>query len=45
MLEMSGSAELRDVVTWTVDVSAAVIAGIYVWEIVNSIRLARRLEK
>jgi hypothetical protein len=45
MLERSGSAELRDVVTWTVDISAAVIAGIYVWEIVNSIRLARRLEK
>jgi hypothetical protein len=33
------------VVTWTVDISAAVIAGIYVWDIINSIRMARQLGK
>jgi len=39
------TARLREVVTWSIDISAAVIAGIYVWEIVHSIRMARQFSK
>jgi hypothetical protein len=46
MLDNSpGPRPLREVVTWTVDISAAVIAVIYVWDIINSIRMARQLGK
>jgi hypothetical protein len=38
-------AKLREVATWSVDISAAIIVGIYVWDIVNSIRLARQLRQ
>ncbi|HJR81992.1 MAG TPA: hypothetical protein VJ821_18100 [Anaerolineales bacterium] len=38
-------ARLREVASWTINISAAVIVGIYVWDIVNSIRLARQLDK
>jgi len=45
MLDRNGASELREVATWSINISAAVIAGIYVWDIVNSIRLARQLAK
>jgi hypothetical protein len=35
--------KLREVARWSIDISAAVIAGIYVWDIVHSIRMARQL--
>lgn len=41
----TNSSELREVVTWTIGISAAVIAGTYVWSMVNSIRMARRLKQ
>jgi len=41
----AGSSELREVVAWTIDISAAVIAGTYVWSIVDSVRKSRRLSK
>jgi hypothetical protein len=40
-----GAQELRGVVTWTIDISAAIIAGTYVWGMINSILLARRLKQ
>jgi hypothetical protein len=44
MLETAeGGSELREFVQWSIGISAAVIAGIYVWDIVNSIRMSRRL--
>ena len=39
------TAKLREVARWSIDISAAIIAGIYVWDIVNSIRLSRQLNK
>jgi hypothetical protein len=39
------SRELREVLVWSINISAAVIAGIYVWSMVNSIRMARQLSK
>jgi hypothetical protein len=46
MLDSSpGLEELREVVTWTIDISAAIIAGTYVWGMVNSILMARRLKQ
>jgi len=46
MLDSSlDTARLREVATWSIDISAAVIAGIYVWEIVHSIRMARQFNK
>lgn len=39
------TARLREVATWSIDISAAIIAGIYVWDIINSVRLSRRLGK
>jgi hypothetical protein len=41
----AGASELREVARWSIDISAAIIAGTYVWSIVNSIRMARRLEQ
>jgi hypothetical protein len=38
-------ARLREVATWSINISAAIIVGIYVWDIVNSIRLARQLRQ
>ena len=45
MLAASGTPELREVVTWTIDISAAIIAGIYVWDMIHSIRMARQLKE
>jgi hypothetical protein len=45
MLDRNGASELREVATWSINISAAVIAGIYVWDIVNSIRLSRQLKE
>jgi len=45
---LGNSAELhklREVITWSIDISAAVIVGTCVWSIVNSIRLARQLKQ
>jgi hypothetical protein len=39
------TARLREVAIWSVDISAAIIAGIYVWDILHSIRMARQLIK
>ncbi|HSK87383.1 MAG TPA: hypothetical protein VK880_03460 [Anaerolineales bacterium] len=39
------TARLREVASWSIDISAAIIAGIYVWDIINSIRLSRQLNK
>jgi hypothetical protein len=38
-------ARLREVAIWSINISAAVIVGIYVWDMINSIRLARQLGK
>jgi hypothetical protein len=38
-------AKLREVAVWSIDISAAIIVGIYVWDIVNSIRLARQFRQ
>lgn len=45
MLAARGAGEVGQVVTWTVGISAAVIAGIYVWDIIHSIRMARQLKE
>lgn len=45
MLAARGAPELREVVTWTIDISAAIIAGIYVWDMIHSIRMARQLRE
>lgn len=45
MLAARGAGEVREVITWTIDISAAVIAGIYAWDIIHSIRMARRLRE
>lgn len=45
MLAARGAGEVREVVTWTIDISAAVIAGIYVWDIIHSILMARQLRE
>jgi hypothetical protein len=39
------SAELRETVRWSIGISAAVIAGIYVWSMIDSIRLSRKLKQ
>jgi hypothetical protein len=41
----TGSRELRETVRWSVVISAAVMAGIYVWSMIDSIRLARKLKQ
>jgi hypothetical protein len=41
----TGSSELREVVRWSIDISAAIIAGTYVWSAINSIRLSRQLKQ
>jgi hypothetical protein len=38
-------AKLQEVATWSINISAAIIVGIYIWDIVNSIRLARQLRQ
>jgi len=41
-------SELRNVTswsTWTVNISAAIIIGILIWDMVNSVRLSRQLNK
>ena len=41
-------AQLRDVTiwsTWSVNITVAILIGIFVWDIFNSIRLARRLHE
>ena len=43
--QAEGGSELREVVRWSIDISAAVIVGIYIWDMINSIRLARQLGK
>ena len=40
-----GSSELREFVRWSIGISAAIIAGTYVWSMVDSIRLSRRLKQ
>jgi hypothetical protein len=40
-----GSTELREVVRWSIGISAAVIAGTYVWSMIDSIRLSRQLKQ
>ena len=39
------SAKLVTWGNWSVNITAAIIVGIYVWDIVNSIRLSRQLER
>lgn len=43
-----GGANVRDTAEWarwTINISAAVIIGIYIWDMINSIILAKRLNK
>ena len=40
-----GSSELREFVRWSIGISAAIIAGAYVWSMVDSIRLSRKLKQ
>ena len=40
-----GSSELREVIRWSIDISAAIFAGIYVWSIVDSVIKSKRLVK
>ena len=40
-----GSGELREFVRWSIGISAAVIAGTYVWSMIDSIRLSRKLKQ
>jgi len=47
-LDSAETSALRNVTTWatwTVNITAAIMIGIYVWDILNSIRLARQLEQ
>jgi hypothetical protein len=37
--------ELREVIMWSINISAAILAGTYVWGMINSIRLARQLKQ
>lgn len=45
MLEQRSASRLIETAKWSIDISAAIIAGIYVWDMVNSIRLARQLKQ
>jgi len=38
-----GLSELREMVRWNIDISAAVIAGIYLWSMVDSVIKSKRL--
>jgi hypothetical protein len=40
-----GFARLRETARWSVNISAAVIAGIYVWSMIDSICLSRKLKQ
>ena len=47
-LDSTQISELRNVTTWstwTVNISAAIFVGILIWDMVNSVRLARRLNE
>jgi hypothetical protein len=47
-LDSTQFSELRNVTTWatwTVNISAAILVGILLWDMVNSMRLARRLNE
>lgn len=47
-LDSAQAAELRNVTTWstwTVNITAAIFVGILIWDMVNSVRLARRLNE
>lgn len=37
-----GSSELREFVRWSIGISAAIIAGTYLWSMIDSIRLSRK---
>jgi hypothetical protein len=41
----TGSRELREVVRWSIGISTAVIAGTYVWSMIDSIRLSKQLKQ
>jgi hypothetical protein len=45
MLEQRGATHLIETARWSLYISAAIIAGIYAWDIVNSIRLSRQLSQ
>ena len=45
MLDQNGGQKLREVVMWSIKISAAIIAGTYVWSIVDSIRQSRKLKQ
>jgi hypothetical protein len=36
---------LRETVTWSINISAAIIAGTYVWSMIDSIRKSRQLQQ
>lgn len=38
-------AEMREAITWSTDISAAILVGIYGWSMINSILMARRLKQ
>ena len=40
-----GFEQLRRTARWSINISAAVIAGIYVWSMIDSIRLSRKLKQ
>lgn len=44
-LDSAGVSELREVVTWSINISAAVLGGIYVWGMIESIRKTRHLKQ
>jgi hypothetical protein len=41
----SEMARLQEVASWSVNISAVVVIGICIWDIVNSVRLARQLKQ
>jgi hypothetical protein len=45
MLEQRGASRLIETARWSLDISAVIIAGIYIWDILHSIRMARQLGK
>jgi hypothetical protein len=40
-----GSLRLRETITWSIDITAAVLVGTYVWSMVDSIRKSRQLKQ
>ena len=45
MLDQNGNQRLRDVVLWSIKISGAIIAGTYVWSIIDSIYKSRQLQQ